>query len=422
MGLTDWFSDVADTLTSAAKSAIETAERLAQEAKRELERAIHEAEQVIDNVTGKVRRKADEIERDLNAIVPNFDGKLEEIVHNITETASEAADNGIDITQSINGAVEIVFQEIEKALKAAIDVVNKFLHRAADALFELLEGFLPGFLNRLLEPVRGLIKFILEGLDGLAERLKNGVRWALEKIKSTVQSIVKKIGEVLGPVWEFVKKLWKLLFGAEPEQCSLTAQWFDARMKRTEKEMLSIGEPIVVRKRTYFELLPPAEAALETSVSEFLDTSPIWGVYRTRLMRLLKTPKDGHLVQCSMDEVYTDILGGQQRIQISVLHYRWRTEEFRKVSSGFLGILAMVSAIGKKKEPGCVKVMPRRLREQPLEIDLATAIEIYRLIERNLWLRNLEGEQGRVYRQDDKGRAFRKIMSRDENGWRETRS
>ena len=138
-------------------------------------------------------------------------------------------------------------------------------------------------------------------------------------------------------------------------------------------------------------------------------------------MHLLTTPRDGHLVQISVDEVYTDRLGGQQRIQISVLHYRWRTESFRKVSSGFLGILAMVSAIGKEKELRSVKVT-QRPREQLLEIDPATATKIYKLIEPNLWLRKVESEQSRVYAQDRKARVSRQIVSRDENGWRKSES
>ena len=89
--------------------ALETTRRLADEAKRELDRAFHEAEQIVDNVTAKVRNTADEIKHDLEAAVPSFDGKLQEIIKDITEASSNAADEGVDITESINGAVEIVF-------------------------------------------------------------------------------------------------------------------------------------------------------------------------------------------------------------------------------------------------------------------------------------------------------------------------
>ena len=83
MGLTDWFHDVTDALTSAAKNALETTRRLAEEAKRELDRALHEAEQIVDNVTARVRNRADEIQRDLEAAVPSFDGKLKEIIDEV---------------------------------------------------------------------------------------------------------------------------------------------------------------------------------------------------------------------------------------------------------------------------------------------------------------------------------------------------
>ena len=87
----------------------------------------------------------------------------------------------------------------------------------------------------------------------------------------------------------------------------------------------------------------------------------------------------------SIDEVFTDKLHGQSRVQISVLHYRWRTEEFRKVSAGFLGIIAMVNVMGKEKTVVESDPPPRIRREQPLQINTATALEIYKIIEPQLW-------------------------------------
>ena len=230
MGLTDWVNDVTHRLTSVAEAALETTRRAAEEVKRELDRAINEAGHIVNSVTAKVQNTADEMKRDLEAAVPSFDEKLQEILDDITEAASKAADDGVDITDSINGAVEVAFQQIEKALVAATDAINRFLHEAADKLFQLLNG--------LLGPVESLIKFLLEGLESLARKLKDGVSTAVQKIKSIVQAAVRKIGEVLGPIWDYVKTLWKQLFGTEPEQCSLTAQWFDERMRRTEKQLL----------------------------------------------------------------------------------------------------------------------------------------------------------------------------------------
>ncbi|KAI9781107.1 MAG: hypothetical protein M1835_004359 [Candelina submexicana] len=239
MGLSDWFNEVTGTLTRTAQAALENARRLAEEAVRELNGTRHEAEQIVDKVTAKVQNTADEMKRDLEATVPSFDGKLQEIIDDIKEAASSAADEGVDITDAINGAVELVLQQIERTLQAAIDAVNRFLHDTSDGLFRLLDGLpLPGFLSRLLGPVKSLINSILRGLDFLAEKLKHGVSAAVQTIKSTVQALIREIGEVLGPIWDYVKKLWKLLFDAEPEQCSLTAQWFDERMRRTEKQLL----------------------------------------------------------------------------------------------------------------------------------------------------------------------------------------
>ena len=238
MGLTDWFNDVTETLTSAAKAALEATRRLAEEAEREFTRTLHEAEQIVDKVTAKVQNTADQMKRDLEATVPSFDGKLQEVIDDIKEAASSAADEGVDITDSINGAVEIFFQQIEKALQAAIDAVNHFLQETSDRLFRFLDGILPGFLSRLLSPIKSLIDSILKALGSLAAKLKDGVSAAVQTIKSTVQAITRKIGEVLGPIWNYIKKLWKLFFDTEPEQCSLTAQWFDERMRRTEKQLL----------------------------------------------------------------------------------------------------------------------------------------------------------------------------------------
>ncbi|KAL9045429.1 MAG: hypothetical protein Q9214_001521 [Letrouitia sp. 1 TL-2023] len=429
MGLTDWFDEVTDTLTSAAKAALETTRRLAEEAKRELDRRLHEAEQIVDNMTAKVRNTADEMKRDLEAAVPSFDGKLQEIIDDITEAASKAADEGVDITESINGAVEIVFQQIEKALKAAIDAVNRFLHEASERLFRLLDGVLPEFLNHLLSPVKSLIDFILKSLGFLADKLKVGVSAAVQTIKSTVQAIVRKIGEVLGPIWDYVKKLWKLLFGTEPEQCSLTAQWFDERMRRTEKQLLNKPSEeqvnTLIRKRTFLELLPPDENSWRALVPEFLnraDTSPAWATYGARLGPVLQStsPRDGSLVQLTVDEPFTDRLGGRQRIQISILYYRWRTESFRKVSSGFLGILAMISAVGKQEKTHETP-KTQTMREQPLQIDAAVVKEIYEIIEPHPWLGKLKSDQKLIFAQDMKAHiSLQTILRGDDGVWRDT--
>lgn len=71
------------------------------------------------------------------------------------------------------------------------------------------------------------------------------------------------------------------------------------------------------------------------------------------------------MVHVTWDQAYTDSLGGNQRVQVSVLYYRWKTEDFRKVSAGFLGVSAMVSAVdvdGTPWKPPQLKADPRRDR------------------------------------------------------------
>lgn len=234
----DWFQKADDFFTNVAKDGIKTMEGLGEEVKRGLDKAIHEPEQIFNDITARVEEKAHDIERFVKAAIPNFGGKLQEVINDITKIASAAAEDGVDIIESINGAVEIVLQEVQKALEAAINAVNQLLHDAADRLYRILDEYSPEFLNHLLKRARDLIDWILGGLNSLAEGLKNGVTNVVETIKTTVQDLVKEIGEVVGPIWDCIKKLWKILFGAEPEQCQLTAQWFDERMKRAEKEML----------------------------------------------------------------------------------------------------------------------------------------------------------------------------------------
>lgn len=430
MGLTDWFNDVTGSLTRAAKSIVDVTTTFVDEAKRELDEKNHAVEHTVSNLTAKLQISAHDMENDLKKMVPSFEGKLQEIIDEITEAASSAADDGLDITDSINGAVKIAFVKVDQAVQAAIDAIIQFLHDASDRLFRLLKGVLPGWLDRLLSPVKSVINFILGKLDFLADKLKKGVSAAIQTIKTAVQGIVKKIGEVLGPIWEFVKKIWKLSFGSEPEQCALTAQWFDERMKRTEKQLL-IGSSeqavnTLIRKRTFLELLPPDENAWRTQVHEFLnraDTSPAWAKHAARLGPVLQgtSPQAGSIIQITLDEPFTDKLGGHQRIQISILYYRWRTGSFQKVSSGFLGILAMISAVGQAKKMYDPPPMQTIAREQPLQIDAAAAKEIYRIIEPQLWRSRYGDDQNLVFAKDKKARVSRQMKRRDDDGvWRDS--
>ena len=185
---------------------------------------------------------------------------------------------------------------------------------------------------------------------------------------------------------------------------------------------------ILIRKRTFLELLPPDEQSWRELVSEFLnrvDTSPGWATCRARLGPVMQSisPRDGGLTQLTVDEPFVDRLGGHQRIQISILYYRWRTENFRKVSSGFLGILAMISAVGNpvgKLEKTHDTLTTRTRREQPLHIDAAVAREIYKIIEPHLWLGKLRSDQKLVFAQDRKARISHQTIRRGDDGiWRD---
>lgn len=88
------------------------------------------------------------------------------------------------------------------------------------------------------------------------------------------------------------------------------------------------GQPvnILIKKRTFLELLPPDEHSWKTLAQDFLslaDSSPAWATFGARLGPVLQTtsPRDGGLVQLTLDEPFTDSLGGRQRLQVGILYY-----------------------------------------------------------------------------------------------------
>ena len=185
---------------------------------------------------------------------------------------------------------------------------------------------------------------------------------------------------------------------------------------------------MLIKKRTFLELLPPDENSWKAIVHEFLnraDTSPAWATFGARLEPVLQStsPRDGSLVQLTVDKPFIDELGGNQRIQISILYYRWRTESFRKVSSGFLGILAMISAVGKQGieyNPLPTQTTNKQLREQPLQIDATTAREVYKIIEPRLWLRKLGDDQNLTFARNRKARISHQMKRKDDDGmWKD---
>lgn len=185
------------------------------------------------------------------------------------------------------------------------------------------------------------------------------------------------------------------------------------------------AEPVsaLIKKHTYLELLPPDENAWKTLVLEFLDREdsvPAWRAHRARMKPLLAStkPRPGNVVQLTWDEPFTDELGGQQRVQISVLYFRWHTEEFRKVSSGFLGVLAMVSAVdrhGEPYEPPPLKVR----RNQPLQMDAVSMKQIYDEIAPHMRLKPIESDRDSARFGGSKKTLSRQLKFRDDDGvWR----
>ncbi|KAK3687872.1 hypothetical protein B0T22DRAFT_439454 [Podospora appendiculata] len=271
----------------------------------------------------------------------------------IINLASAAADEGTDITEAVKAAVEIAFKKVTDAMDMVIEKVKACIEYARRELFELLMSILPDEARPLLEMLEENITSMVNNLVNTGnELIHNAITTVLDGIKQFTLGLIEKVGEVLGPVWKFATRLWKLLFGEPPEQCMITMQWFQERMERTEWQLLSAA-PItaVIRKQRFFDLLPPQEDAWRQQTLDFLSrasNTPVWRTCRIQMERELSrstNPMPGCLVNLIWDQDCVDELGGRQRLHISVLYFLWKTDEFRAVSAGFLGILAMLSAI-----------------------------------------------------------------------------
>jgi hypothetical protein len=148
---------------------------------------------------------------------------------------------------------------------------------------------------------------------------------------------------------------------------------------------------------------------------------PAWRAVSAQMAPLLANanPEPGNVVQLTWDEPFTDALGGLQRIQISLLYFRWRTEEFRKVSSGFLGILAMVCAAETQEKPYVRPAPLQHHRGRPLEIDPAMKKKIYDEIAPHIRLRPMEGYQSPVETKGAMKEQSRQLRFRGDDGvWR----
>ncbi|KAL1791777.1 hypothetical protein ACET3X_009528 [Alternaria dauci] len=431
MGFFDVFVNMYEEVSRKAEAALQYARQLAEEAQRKIREAIEDAERIARNLAKRVEEAANGIQHDLENLTPNFEEKLKQIMDEVTEVASAAAEEGVDITEAINSAVEIALKKVEDALKAVIDAVNNFLRQAEEKLFGFLKGVLPDWLQGVLSMVRGAVQSALKSLNWFADELKKGISIMLDKIKSAIQAFVKRVGEVLGPIWKFVKLLWKLLFGTEPEHCQMTAEWFEEKMKRTENQLLykRPTEPVsaLIKKSTYLELLPTDQNAWKTVALEFLnrgDSIPAWSTHGARMAALLAStkPKPGNVAQLTWDEPFTDALGGRQRVQISVLYFRWKNEEFRKVSSGFLGILAMISAIGPQDATNELSPTIQPKRPRPLQMDSATTKAIYNVVAPHLRRNQVDSYQASRKVTPGDNVQSRQLRFRGDDGvWRDVR-
>lgn len=122
------------------------------------------------------------------------------------------------------------------------------------------------------------------------------------------------------------------------------------------------------------------------------------------------------MVQLTWDEEYKDELGGRQRVQISVMYFRWRTEEFRKVSAGFLGILAAVNAVGKPVQLPTSQLWAEPRHDQPLQVDAATAKQIYEELAPFMRLKPTPPDQDSERFKGPKRFTSRQVRFRGEDG------
>lgn len=234
--ITNAFDKIAEVAASSVQQIADTAEQIRRKIQEEAKKV---AEAAAQGVINQINGTAEAMCRELEEIIPSFDDKLQQVVDEITELASSAADDGVDITEAVNAAIEIAVQKVEAAKTAAINAVKAFIEQAQQKLFSLLRSILPSILDSWIGWLEEKAGFLINNVVSIGARLvDNGISFVLQKIKVLVQTLVKRVGEVLGPIWGFIKRIWKLLFGEPPEQCELAMQWIEERMKRTERQML----------------------------------------------------------------------------------------------------------------------------------------------------------------------------------------
>ncbi|KLO84873.1 Uncharacterized protein LW93_7124 [Fusarium fujikuroi] len=234
--ITNAFNKIAEVAASSVQQISDTAEHIRRKLEEETRKA---AESAAQRVLKEISGTAETMCRELEELIPSFDDKLQEVKAEITELASSAADDGVDITEAVNAAIEIAVQKVEAAKTAAIRAVNEFILQAQQKLFNLLRSIIPAFLQSWTGWLEEKATFLTTNLANIGTKLvDNGISFVLQQIKGLVQTLVKKVGEVLGPIWGFMKQIWKLLFGEPPEHCELAMQWIEERMCRIQRQMM----------------------------------------------------------------------------------------------------------------------------------------------------------------------------------------
>lgn len=199
----------------------------------------------------------------------------------------------------------------------------------------------------------------------------------------------------------------------------LTTPLFTCRYKRSVAPVSAM-----IRQNKFFELHPPDEDSWKTTVLEFLTRKGGASAWRSCCERIKPvvnstSPKPGTMIQLTWDDHLTDELGGQQRAQISIMYFRWKTEGFRKVSSGFIGILAMVSAVNVSAEPYEPPPLTEMHRGEPLLMDAAAMKKIYDELAPHMKLLSANNEQDSGRFTGPKKVISRQLKFRDKDGiWR----
>ncbi|SCN90221.1 uncharacterized protein FFM5_04917 [Fusarium fujikuroi] len=141
--ITNAFNKIAEVAASSVQQISDTAEHIRRKLEEETRKA---AESAAQRVLKEISGTAETMCRELEELIPSFDDKLQEVKAEITELASSAADDGVDITEAVNAAIEIAVQKVEAAKTAAIRAVNEFILQAQQKLFSLLRSIIPAFL------------------------------------------------------------------------------------------------------------------------------------------------------------------------------------------------------------------------------------------------------------------------------------